>query len=42
MPSMNCLSGEDGQRGPDETEGNQMIVGEGFVIEKNTEKKTPG
>ena len=42
MPAVECLDGKDGERDPDETEGDQMIVGERFVIKKNAQQKTSG
>ena len=40
MPSVHRFGGKYGERAPDETEGNQMIVGKWFVVEKNAEQKT--
>ena len=40
MPSVDRLRGKDSERGPDQTEGNQMITSKRFVIEKNAQQKT--
>lgn len=42
MPAMNSLGCDNGDRGPDETESDEMIARKRFVIKKNAEEETSG